>query len=330
MRVCLSRTDSIGDVILSLPMAGVIKEKIPEAKVIFLGKTYTKPIVQANQYIDEFINWDDMSAKEIRDIAQLLQEQKIDVFIHVFPNKKIAKAVKMAEIPSRIGTSRRLFHYLTCNRKVSFSRKKSLLHESQLNLNLLRPLIGEVSYEFKDLAKFGKLEPMKLPERLSKLIDKNKTNVIFHPKSQGSAVEWGSENFVDLAKSLPSEVEIFLTGTQAEGELMREAIIEPLKARAHDLTGQMSLEELISFIASCDGLVAASTGPLHIAGVTGVNAVGLFSNKRPIHPGRWGAIGKKARNILNPQWKSYDDPAIEIREIPVELVKSEILSWKKS
>ena len=61
MNILLSRTDSIGDVILTIPMAGYIKQKLPEAKVFFLGKTYTKAIVESSEYIDEFINWDELS-----------------------------------------------------------------------------------------------------------------------------------------------------------------------------------------------------------------------------------------------------------------------------
>jgi hypothetical protein len=42
MRIILCRTDRIGDVILTLPMAGVLKEKFPGCTVIFLGRNYFK------------------------------------------------------------------------------------------------------------------------------------------------------------------------------------------------------------------------------------------------------------------------------------------------
>jgi len=40
------------------------------------------------------------------------------------------------------------------------------------------------------------------------------------------------------------------------------------------------------------GLVACSTGPLHISGILGKTTCGLFSPRKPIHPGRWKALGK--------------------------------------
>jgi len=64
------------------------------------------------------------------------------------------------------------------------------------------------------------------------------------------------------------------------------------------LLGKLSLNEFISLIANSDGLIAASTGPLHMASSLGVNAIGLYSSRRPIHPGRWSPIGKKAQSVV--------------------------------
>ena len=37
MRIILSRTDSIGDVVLTLPMAAALKQSFPGCTVVFLG-----------------------------------------------------------------------------------------------------------------------------------------------------------------------------------------------------------------------------------------------------------------------------------------------------
>jgi len=57
----------------------------------------------------------------------------------------------------------------------------------------------------------------------------------------------------------------------------------------------MSLAQLMSFIEACDGLVAASTGPLHIAAALGKTAIGIYPPIRPMHPGRWAPVGKQAK-----------------------------------
>ena len=58
------------------------------------------------------------------------------------------------------------------------------------------------------------------------------------------------------------------------------------------------MDEFISFINLCDVLVAASTGPLHIAAALGKKAIGLYSPRRPIHPGRWAPVGKDTHALV--------------------------------
>jgi ADP-heptose:LPS heptosyltransferase len=61
-----------------------------------------------------------------------------------------------------------------------------------------------------------------------------------------------------------------------------------------DITGTMPLAQFIAFIQAAGGLVAASTGPLHIAAALGKVAVGLYAPMRPIHPGRWAPLGPRS------------------------------------
>ena len=56
----------------------------------------------------------------------------------------------------------------------------------------------------------------------------------------------------------------------------------------------MNLDQLIGFIDKSDGILAASTGPLHIAAALSKNALGIYAPMRPIFPTRWAPIGKNA------------------------------------
>jgi heptosyltransferase III len=285
--VILSRTDSIGDVVLTLPMAGYIKKYFPSCRVIFLGRNYTRDVVALSEHIDEFISWD-----ETKDLP------KADVIIHVFPVKEIARAARRSGIGLRVGTTNRLFHWATCNKLIKLSRKNSGLHESQLNLKLLEFLNIPVEIKLEDIKNyygFTKAEP--LSEDWLKQIDKTRTNVILHPKSKGSAREWGLGNFSELISSLSeNKFKLFISGTKEEGELCKP-LFEKHK-HVTDLTGKLTLKQFISFINNADVIIAASTGPLHIASAFGKKAIGLFAPMRPIHPGRWAPIGKDAHYVV--------------------------------
>jgi ADP-heptose:LPS heptosyltransferase len=118
---------------------------------------------------------------------------------------------------------------------------------------------------------------------------------------------------------------VFFTGTTAEGDLFRLEL--PKNPAIIDTTGKMSLAQMIYFISEVKNLVACSTGPLHIAGFTGIRTIGLFSPRRPIHPGRWKPLGEKVSVLVNnpdcPVCKKKK-PCLCIQEISVERVLNEI------
>ncbi|MEN9400591.1 MAG: hypothetical protein RL632_1694, partial [Bacteroidota bacterium] len=99
-----------------------------------------------------------------------------------------------------------------------------------------------------------------------------------------------------------------------------------------DITGKLTLAQLIVLIAKVDALVACSTGPLHIAGVLGTHAVGLYSPRKPIHPGRWQPIGKHVDVLVYdedcPQCKK-GKKCLCVQQISVEQAFTALLSLVK-
>ncbi|MBP9070164.1 MAG: glycosyltransferase family 9 protein [Bacteroidia bacterium] len=299
LRILLSRTDSIGDVILTLPMAGVLKANFPDCQILFLGRTYTKSIIELSEHVDGFVNYDEILKRDWKAQIEFIKDLNLDIFIHVFPVKEIAKLAKAAGVPRRAGTRNRLWHWLTCSNLIKLSRKNSELHESQLNMKLLSFLNIETNIDLKVIQEcygFSRVKPLG-NELFVNLLDKQRTKVILHPKSKGSAKEWGLTNFSKLIQQLPKDkFQIFISGTKEDGLQLENFIKE--NPSAIDITGKLSLDEFISFINLCDVLVAASTGPLHIAAALGKKAIGLYSPKRPIHPGRWAPVGKDAHALV--------------------------------
>lgn len=325
-RVMISRTDSIGDVMLTLPICSWIKENFEDVTIVFLGSGYTRPIIDAYHSVNEFVDWASLENSPSIEQSRIFSELNIDVIIHVFPNRKVAALAKKVKIKVRIGTSHRAFHLLTCTNRVNFTRKNSNLHEAQLNHELLRPLglksIPSLDEVTETTTQFV-VPDVTLPNEFASI----EKMVILHPKSQGSAKEWPIEKYIELGTRLTElGKKVVFTGTESEGLLFRDQI------NAHkqflDSTGKLTLEQLMVLISKAQGLVACSTGPLHIAGFLGVRTVGLFSPKRPIHPGRWKALGKEVRVLVN------DDSCVNckkgkpcncIAEISVERVLTELM-----
>jgi heptosyltransferase-3 len=317
-RVIISRTDGIGDVILTLPMLGYLKNLWPEIQILFLGRTYTKPIIDLCSSVDEFVNWDAIKDKSTKDQIAFLKDLDAAAIIHVFPTKQTARIAKLAKIPIRVGSVGRLYNLANCNRLVIFTRKRSKLHESQLNFKLLKGLGISFIPTQPELPGYYNLKTQSLPETLSTLIDKTKFNLVIHPKSKGSAVEWPESKYLELIEKLDeTKFNILITGTTDEAELLT-TFPSLKKQNVKSLFGLLKLDELVALIGNADGVLAASTGPLHIGAALGKKAIGLYAPQRPIHPGRWAPIGNNASFIVGDA--NFKNPVESIQSITVDAV----------
>ena len=302
----VSRTDAIGDVVLTLPVAGWLKQRYPGCRVVLIGRAYTAAVAAACPWVDDFLEVDKMvelGKLPVEPLLAQLRSYSAAAIIHVFPNKLLARLAKQANIPTRIGTRNRLFHWLTCNRLVSLSRRHSPLHEAQLNLQLLAPLGYSAPLKLAAVAKLVRLQatvPLR-PEfqQLLAARQPGQLNIILHPRSRGSAREWGLAHFGQLARLLHTAGHhVFISGTAAEGAELTSWLHENATFITANLTGQLDLPEFIAFIAAADGLVTGSTGPLHLAAALGRHALGLYPPIRPMHPGRWGPLGSHAEYLV--------------------------------
>ena len=127
--IAISRTDSIGDVIVTLPLCGFIKKYSTNTRITFIGRTYTQAIVEACPFVDDFVNFDKRENVELN----------ADACVFAFPDAEVMKWVKEQGVKKRIATGSRIASWKFANDRIFFSRKNSDLHESQLNFYLLHP-----------------------------------------------------------------------------------------------------------------------------------------------------------------------------------------------
>ncbi|MCB0362669.1 MAG: hypothetical protein KDD35_08100, partial [Bdellovibrionales bacterium] len=66
--ILVSRRDAIGDVVLTLPLVGLLRRFYPSARLYFLGKTYTEGLISSCSSVDVFLNvsdWDELSSEQL-------------------------------------------------------------------------------------------------------------------------------------------------------------------------------------------------------------------------------------------------------------------------
>lgn len=293
--VVISRTDGIGDAVLTLPVAGALKKLLPGVRITFLGRAYTRAVTDACSHVDYFANWDDAAELSPANQADFMRTLKADALIHAFPRKEVVIAAHTAAIPLTVGTARRWHCALRVTHRTWFSRKNSILHEAALNLKLLQPLGLHPSL---DPLVFGGWMGMRTPNALTpearNFLIHPKT-LLLHPLSHGSAVEWPVERFADLALRMSDDGwSVGITATAAERDRLGDRL--PWN-RVTDFGGQLNLQQLMALIGNSTAMVAGSTGPLHLAAALGIHALGLYAPVRPIFATRWRPIGPNAHFI---------------------------------
>jgi len=336
-RIILSKTNQIGDVLFALPIASALKAKDPSCTIIFLGRKYTRDLIAHYNDVDEFADWEEhISTLPEKEAIQAFKDLKADIILHIFPRKEIVRLAKLATIPYRIATYGRLYNWLYCNRLVRIHRKKSPLHETQLDMQMMTPFGIKKNFSLDEIIALQHFVPFENHFPAVDLLKPGKFNLILHPLTRGRHIEWPLEKFAALIRALPRDkFRIFVTGVEKEGVEIRPIMIDPFlnsedKPDLIDLTGKLSLDELMQFISKADGLICASTGPVHLAAAFGIYTLGLYAPIKPFHAGRWGPVGKKAQFLSldkNCEACRYENTCACIGLIDVVQVKNVVTGW---
>ncbi|MFQ5630425.1 MAG: glycosyltransferase family 9 protein, partial [bacterium] len=189
-KILILRTDRLGDVLLSTPVAGALKKHFPRSQLTFLVRQYTQPIAESCVHIDETMNietfFNSYRKTRVIKLTRFFREQKFDIAIHLFPRPELALATFLARIPIRVGTGYR-FYSLLFNKRQYEHRKNASFHEAEYNLRLLRQLgiyENAVSFEI-ELEQTAKEKVNRI--LTSAGISRRQPIVVLHPGSGGSA-----------------------------------------------------------------------------------------------------------------------------------------------
>jgi heptosyltransferase-3 len=307
-RILIIRTDRIGDVILTLPMAQVVKKHQPDAVVGMLVREYTAEIVHANSAVAEIIHADTGGAPaSFFSLVRQVRAGNYDAAIHTHPMFRFALIIWLAGIPLRVGTGYRWYSFLF-NRKVFEHRKDARRHELEYNLNLLRaigfPADGiDITPTLRpDRATVDRMRGFL---RESGIREENEL-VLIHPGSGGSARDWPADRFGELAGRLAADItrRVLITGGPGEESLVRK-VCEIGGERVIALPISVTLLEFAALAGCAQLFIANSTGPLHLAAAVGTPVVGLYPQITALSPARWGPYTDK-KIVFMPEGKAPD------------------------
>ena len=290
-KILIVRTDRIGDVVLSLPMIGILKSALPSSSVSFLLRSYTRELADGQEHLDQILLYDTGGVeKPFFQMLAELRKERFDAVVVTYPTVRLASLMYLSGIPVRVGTGYRWYSPLF-NRRVFEHRKTAEKHESEYNFSLLKGLGIPTAGAPRPTLVVREEERKAAREILRSLnLDSRASLVILHPGSGGSARDWKPQRFGELAKKLRDRGRnVLVTGGPGEESLVRQVVVAS-GGKAASLPKPLRLMALTALIERADVFVANSTGPLHIAAAVGTPVVAFYPPILQCNSKRWGPL----------------------------------------
>ncbi len=306
-RILITSPHNLGDLIARVPQIKLLKKEYPDCEIIVCARKYVQDLASYISVIDQFVDFEALFLQEDNLVVEALKNLNVDAIIHLPSQGKhvgppvLSYAFK-AQIPLRIGNLKRsLLSLMRAKKKVRWThnlKKERIIkgmHEFQWHLQSLKFLGIFCQLSMQEI---GQLlhSSGRLPKRPS-LLKEGVFNLIIHPGSQGHAKEWPQSHMLELIKQLDPSIHMIITGSQEEA--MRFQKLNINQENFSFVMGKLSLKEFISLIAHADGVVANSTGPIHIASLFNTRVCGLFVDQQGMDPSVWGPVGYQAQVLVS-------------------------------
>lgn len=300
-RILVTRTDRIGDLVLTTPVFEALRKKFPDAHLACLAFLENREIVEGNPYLDEVILYDKKGSERgwlgNFIFARRLARKRFDVVIHLHPTNRMHGVSWLAGIPIRIGYRKK--NAWTLTHSMEDRKSEGLKHESEYNFDLLKLMGIEPPEKMKPYFPLKEKDKISLDFFLRNLGLNGKTYAVLNPSASCPSKIWHAERFARLADRLQEKLglRILLIGSQRDkplSEKLRRYAAQPVI----DLTGKLSLGMLGWLLKGSSILVSNDSGPVHIAAAVGTPTVSIFGRKQAgLSPRRWGPLGENTKVI---------------------------------
>ena len=293
-RVLVIKLKQPGDVLVSTPVIGALKEAWPHCHLAYLVPRGTEEMVAGHPGLDELLVVDrrgetwDQALRFVRE----LRRRRFDLVIELSGGDRGAIYSLLSGARERVG----LVHpgQPFWQRRLCFTRllprPPVRMHMVDQNLEALRalgiePLNPRLQF-FWDQAVEGRVR-----ERLAALNLTPDGFVVMHPGAGWRFKCWTPAGYARVLEALQGDwgLHVVLTGSRAsmEQELLAEILTES-KVDPINLVGTLSLKELGALIARARFFFGVDSAPMHLAAAVDTPAVALFGPSGVFNWGPWG------------------------------------------
>lgn len=303
--ILITRTDKIGDLILSIPAILMVRKMYPEAKISVLVRKYNADIIKNFKFIDRIIISDDGN---VNDLIKNLQEDKIDTYIALYSDSLIGWIGLGCGAKNRIGPLSKLTSWIVYRNGIIQKRSKSIKNEAEYNLDLVKILNPELySQQTIETAKiiYDESNAKKVDKFLE---DENINNyIVIHPFSGHSSKNLTFDQYIDLIELLNKKnIKENIVISTSENDLEDAEYIQDYTTNVKIFKAD-SILDLAALIDKSKLYFGNSTGPTHVAGNLGKKVVCIYPKKPSLSKTRWGLfLNDDNTTYIHPDVKNED------------------------
>jgi heptosyltransferase II len=300
--ILVTRTDRIGDLVLTTPLFKALREKFPKAWIAALVFLEHREIVQDNPYLDEVIFYDKKGSEHSLLgqflFSQKLRSKKFDAVVHAHGTNRMHLAAWLAGIPIRVGYERRapwaLSHGHPYNKKEGKKQEAEYLFELLEGFGVLPPQEIETFFPVTDRS-VRSLENLRLFHK----IPCDLSWIVLNPSASDVTKMWPAERFAELVTRIQKDrPSIFIAIGTSRDRSTIEKLIKNTSVTVFDLSGRLSLGMLGALLKRSSLLVSNDSGPVHIATAVGTPVVSIFGRyEAGLGPERWKPLGRHSRVV---------------------------------
>ena len=295
-RLLLARPDHLGDVLLTLPAAGLLRQVLPTARITYLVGEAGKDAASHCPYVDAVLvapfpppdapfdgeEWACIVGSERRRL-----EGRFDIALVFRPDDPWSGTlVAAAGIPARLGYDRPetrpfLTHALTLSpRRHARLMAVDLAIDALEHLGFSAPRLPQISVA--DCVRPTEAEQIEAVARLREA-DIDDRPIVLHPGSGWPLKNWPSQHWGTVAAALASRHHTapLVVGGPAESALAA-AVVEASGRRAVTLNRPLSLGGLAALHRMARLVIATDSGALHLAAMMDTPVVGLYGPADPL------------------------------------------------
>jgi heptosyltransferase I len=313
MNVALVKLSSIGDVVHALPVAAALHAALPQARLTWIVERREAAVLLGHPALHEIVPVDTRTWRRARTplavaettgalvaLGRHLRAARFDVAIDLQGLVKSGAITAATGAPLRIGFTaahcREGLNVLFTNQRVA--PPPAARHVVDRYLALVEPLGARArAVEFAlptDAAAETRVDELLMGAGLKP----RDRLVVLNPGAGRPDKRWPIERFRTLARRLADEAGALVLVIWGPNELAAARAIVGIETPGRaTLAPPTNLDELLAVLRRASVMVAADTGPLHLAAALGTRCVGLYG---PTAAERNGPYGSGHRALQSP------------------------------